>query len=125
MVDELKSFFAGQWRAASGPEYTTHYPADGSVVAQLHAATVADVDEAVQAAEKARLHRSWAGLKRHERAGILYRMAAGIRERSEELAQLQRLDNGKPISETRALVASGALGGWSRPWWGPSCKPIV
>ena len=108
MVDELKSFFAGQWRDASGPAYSTHYPADGSVVAQLHAATVADVDEAVQAAEKARLHKSWAGLKRHERAGILYRMAAGIRERAEELAQLQRLDNGKPINETRALVASAA-----------------
>jgi hypothetical protein len=108
MVDELKSFYAGQWRHASGPEYTTHYPADGSVVAQLHAATVADVDEAVQAAEKARLDSPWARLKRHERAGMLYRMAAGIRERAEELAQLQRLDNGKPINETRALVASAA-----------------
>ena len=94
MVNELKSFFAGQWRDASGPQYSTHYPADGSEVAQLRAATVADVDEAVQAAEKARLHKSWAGLKRHERAGILYRMAAGIRERAEELAQLQRFCDG-------------------------------
>ncbi|WP_121410501.1 aldehyde dehydrogenase family protein, partial [Pseudomonas aeruginosa] len=36
------------------------------------------------------------------------RIAALIRERSEELAQLQRLDNGKPIRETRNLVASAA-----------------
>ena len=41
-------------------------------------------------------------LEPHERAAILYRIAALIRERSEALAQLQRRDNGKPISETRA-----------------------
>jgi acyl-CoA reductase-like NAD-dependent aldehyde dehydrogenase len=69
---------------------------------------VTDVDEAVQAAERARLQPSWANLKRHERAAILHRIAAGIRSRGEELAQLQRLDNGKPINETRALVASAA-----------------
>jgi acyl-CoA reductase-like NAD-dependent aldehyde dehydrogenase len=108
MTDHLQTFIAGRWRDASGPEYITEYPADGSTVARLHAATVADVDEAVQAAEHARLQPSWANLKRHERAGILHRMAAGIRARGEELAQLQRLDNGKPISETRALVASAA-----------------
>lgn len=108
MTDHLQSFIAGRWRNASGPEYTTEYPADGSTVARLNAATVADVDEAVQAAERARHQPAWANLKRHERAGILHRIAAGIRSRGEELAQLQRLDNGKPISETRALVASAA-----------------
>ncbi|CDO82925.1 aldehyde dehydrogenase [Pseudomonas aeruginosa] len=50
----------------------------------------------------------WAQRKPHERATVLYRIAALIRERSEELAQLQRLDNGKPIRETRNLVASAA-----------------
>jgi len=108
MTDHLSSFIAGRWRNASGPEYTTEYPADGSTVARLNAATVADVDEAVHAAERARHQPAWSNLKRHERAGILHRIASGIRSRSEELAQLQRLDNGKPISETRALVASAA-----------------
>lgn len=108
MTEKLQSFIAGQWRDASGPEYTTEYPHDGSAVARLHAATAADVDEAVQAAERARLQPAWANLKHHERAGILYRVAQGIRERAEELAQLQRLDNGKPIKECRALVASAA-----------------
>jgi acyl-CoA reductase-like NAD-dependent aldehyde dehydrogenase len=54
------------------------------------------------------LHSGWAQRKPHERAGVLYRIAELIRERSEELAQLQRQDNGKPINETRALVASAA-----------------
>lgn len=108
MTEKLQTLIAGQWRDASGPQYATEYPADGSVVAHLHAATAQDVNEAVQAAEHARQQPAWAGLKRHERAGILHRIAAGIRAKSEVLAQLQRLDNGKPINETRALVASAA-----------------
>jgi len=77
-------------------------------VAQLHAATAGDVDEAVQTAEQARLQPAWARLMPHERAGMLHRIAQGIREQSETLAQLQRLDNGKPIKECRALVGSAA-----------------
>src|SRR5262249_49375910 len=42
------------------------------------------------------------------RAAVLYRVAELIRARAELLAHRQRLDNGKPISETRALVASAA-----------------
>ena len=108
MTARLQTLIGGRWRDGSGPLYSTEYPADGSVVAELHAASVADADEAVQAAEAARHRPSWAGLKPHQRALLLHRMAAGIRDRAEELAQLQRLDNGKPISETRALVASAA-----------------
>ena len=108
MTARLQTLIGGRWRDGSGPLYSTEYPADGSVVAELHAASVADADEAVQAAEAARHRHSWAGLKPHQRALLLHRMAAGIRERAEELAQLQRLDNGKPVSETRALVASAA-----------------
>ncbi len=108
MSEKLQTLLAGRWRDASGPEYATEYPHDGSTVATLHGATADDVDEAVQAAERARKLPSWANLKRHERASILHRIAGGIRERAEELAQLQRLDNGKPINECRALVASAA-----------------
>ena len=108
MNTTLQTLMAGRWRDASGPQYTTEYPHDGAAVAQLHAATAEDVDEAVWTAERARLQPGWARLKHHERAGILHRVAAGIRDRAEELAHLQRLDNGKPIKECRALVASAA-----------------
>ena len=104
----LQTFTAGQWRDASGSVYVTDYPHDGSQVATLNAATAHDVDEAVEVAEHARQQPAWANLKPHERASLLHKIAAGIRERGEELAQLQRLDNGKPIKETRALVASAA-----------------
>ena len=44
MSAHLQTLLAGRWRDASGPQYTTEYPADGSTVAALHAATAADVD---------------------------------------------------------------------------------
>ncbi|HMS06363.1 MAG TPA: hypothetical protein PKD73_11305, partial [Burkholderiaceae bacterium] len=47
-MEHLHALIAGRWRDASGPLYTTQYPHDGSTVAQLHAATAGDVDEAVQ-----------------------------------------------------------------------------
>ena len=86
MPDSIQTLIAGRWRDASGPQYTTEYPADGSTVAALHAASAADVDEAVQNAEVARQRGNWAGLKRHERGALLHRIAAGIRARGEELA---------------------------------------
>ncbi|MBO9537718.1 aldehyde dehydrogenase [Herbaspirillum sp.] len=99
---------AGQWRLGGGDRYATLYPATGEAVAHLNAASVADVEEAIAGADHAFRTSGWAQRKPHERAAVLYRVAQLIRERGEELAQLQRLDNGKPISETRNLVASAA-----------------
>ena len=108
MTEKIQTLIAGRWRDACGPLYTTFYPHDGSAVAQLQAASLEDVNEAVEAAERARQQAPWARLMPHERAGLLHRISQGIRARAEELAQLQRLDNGKPIGECRALVASAA-----------------
>lgn len=101
-------FIAGEWRRGGGEVYTSHYPADGSVNAELAAASLEDVNAAIEAAHAAWQRPNWRDIKPHERAAILYRIAALIRERSEALAQMQRQDNGKPINETRALVASAA-----------------
>lgn len=99
---------AGQWRLGRGERYASYYPATGEAVAWLNAASLEDVEETVLGAHQAFLHSGWAQRKPHERAGVLYRIAQLIREQSEELAQLQRQDNGKPIGETRNLVASAA-----------------
>jgi acyl-CoA reductase-like NAD-dependent aldehyde dehydrogenase len=108
MTQHLQSFIEGQWQEAGGNEYTTHYPHDGQVVATLKAATTDDVDRAIQFAHTAWLKGDWAHRMPHERAAVLHRIAQRIREQAEPLAQLQRLDNGKPINECRALVASAA-----------------
>ncbi len=99
---------AGEWRLGAGDESHSLYPATGEVVGRLRAPSLADVDEAIRKADQAFRHSGWAQKKPHERAAVLQRVAQLIRERAEPLAQLQRLDNGKPISETRALVASAA-----------------
>jgi acyl-CoA reductase-like NAD-dependent aldehyde dehydrogenase len=99
---------AGEWRSGRGARYASHYPADGSVNAEIDAASVEDVNEAIEAAHEAWQRPGWRGLKPHERAAILHRIAALIRGRAEALAHLQRRDNGKPIAETRNLVASAA-----------------
>lgn len=99
---------AGQWRLGGGDIYESLYPATGEVVARLRAADAADVEEAIQGADRAFRGSGWAQRLPHERAAVLHRVAALIRAEAESLAQKQRLDNGKPISETRALVASAA-----------------
>lgn len=99
---------AGEWRAGRGKTYASRYPADDSVNAEVSAASAEDAVEAVEAADAAWRRPDWRDIRPHERAAILHRIAGLIRERAEELAQLQRKDNGKPITETRALVASAA-----------------
>lgn len=99
---------AGQWRLGGGEEYESVYPATGEPIARLRAASLADVEEAIVRADQAFRTSGWARMLPHLRAAVLHRVAAIIRERAEELAQKQRLDNGKPIGETRALVASAA-----------------
>ncbi len=106
--DTLQICVAGNWRLGQGDRYASYYPATGEPIAWLNAASVADVEEAIAGADLAFRTSGWAQRKPHERAAVLYRVAQLIRERSEALAQRQRLDNGKPINETRGLVASAA-----------------
>ena len=107
-LDLLPINIAGEWRLGGGDESTSLYPATGEVVGRLRAPSQADVNEAIERADHAFRTSGWAQRKPHERAAVLYRVAQLIRERAEPLAQRQRLDNGKPINETRNLVASAA-----------------
>lgn len=107
-LELLPIHVAGEWRLGGGDAYESLYPATGEPVARLKAASLADVDEAIARADHAFRNSGWAQMLPHLRAAVLHRVAAIIRERAEELAQKQRLDNGKPINETRALVASAA-----------------
>ncbi|WPH12002.1 aldehyde dehydrogenase [Variovorax paradoxus] len=99
---------AGEWRLGGGDVYESLYPATGEPIARLRAASLADVEEAITRADHAFRNSGWAQRLPHERAAVLHRVAQLIREEGELLAQKQRLDNGKPINETRNLVASAA-----------------
>jgi betaine-aldehyde dehydrogenase len=108
LVSSGDIFLGGEWRTGRGNAYASLYPADQTVNAEISTANADDAREAVEIAHRAYQKADWAGLKAHQRAGVLHRIASLIEARHEALAQLQRRDNGKPISETRALVTSAA-----------------
>lgn len=105
---EASHFINGRWQDdPQGESFESCYPATGECIARLNTATGSTVDMAVRAADAAQ--REWAQLPGVERGRVLLRAAALLRERNEELAQLETLDTGKPIQETRvADAASGA-----------------
>lgn len=102
-----KIFIGGQWREGRGDMTESRYPVDGSLNVQFRAASLDDVDEAIDIADAA-WRGEWAERLPHQRAEVLYRVSQLIEEQMDELAELQSRDNGKPLAETRALVASAA-----------------
>lgn len=99
-------YLGGEWRIGRGAALIDRNPHDNSLLAEVSTADAADVDEAVQRGEAAMHDPAWANLLPHQRAQYLHRIAALLERDAEQLAQLQRQDNGKPIHETRALVGS-------------------
>lgn len=98
----------GQWRLGRGDPMRSVFPADGSVTAELNAASLEDVEDAIAAGDSAWQASGWFDRLPHERASVLYRVSELIMARQEALAALQTRDNGKPMAETRNLVASAA-----------------
>ncbi|MCY9589221.1 aldehyde dehydrogenase family protein [Paenibacillus chitinolyticus] len=84
-----------------GSTFTTPNPATGDILAVVSEATEEDIDLAVKAARRAFDEGPWPGLSAAERSRLIYRLADLVEDNLEELAQLETLDNGKPIAETR------------------------
>ncbi len=83
-------------------------PSSGDLIARVAKATRADVRKAVQAAKRALEGKDWGGMLPAERGRILLRIAQAIRERAEELAELETRDNGKPLRQSRNDVQVAA-----------------
>jgi acyl-CoA reductase-like NAD-dependent aldehyde dehydrogenase len=107
---ETRLFIDGAFTdAVSGETFETTSPRDGSVLAQVQAAGAADIDRAVRSARAAFEDGRWRDLPPRERKAILLRWAALIVEHAEELALLDTLEMGKPITESvRIDVAKAA-----------------
>ncbi len=92
----------GQWREAiSGKRFETVNPATGEVITTVAEADKADVDLAVKAARKAFEEGPWSKTTATDRGRILSKLADLIMEHRDELAELETMDNGKPISDAR------------------------
>ncbi len=93
--------------ATSGKTFSTINPANGEVLAEVQVASKADVDLAVVAAQQGQ--KIWAAMTAMQRSRILRRAVEILRQKNDELAELETLDTGKPISETRTVdIVTGA-----------------
>jgi acyl-CoA reductase-like NAD-dependent aldehyde dehydrogenase len=108
-IEPGRLFVGGQWReAADGARTEVVDPSRGTVVTTVAEAGATDVDAAVRAAREAFDGGTWSGLSGRERGRILHRVAELIRENADELAQLESLDVGKPISLCHAVDVTNA-----------------
>jgi phenylacetaldehyde dehydrogenase len=98
-----KMLIGGRWlEAASGKTFPTYNPATGEVLAQVAEGTSTDIDKAVIAARKAFESGPWRKLTTSERGRLIWKLADLIESHLEEFAQLESLDNGKPLGVARA-----------------------
>ena len=101
-------FVGGEWQKGGGAEIVSIFSADGSENMRLNGASDADTLQAIERAKKAQADPAWSGLKPHERAVFLYRIADGIKANIEQISLIQSRDTGKTLRETAALAASAA-----------------
>jgi phenylacetaldehyde dehydrogenase len=98
-----KLLIDGKWLdAASGKTFPVENPATGDVIAHAAEGDKKDIDRAVKAARRAFESGPWPRLSPSERGRLVWRLGDLILEHLEELAELESLDNGKPITVARA-----------------------
>ncbi len=88
--------------SASGETFESINPADESVLTLVAKGGKEDIDRAARAARDAFDHGPWRKMKPAERSRLIYKLADLMEEHQDALAQLETLDNGKPIRETSA-----------------------
>src|SRR6202142_232450 len=95
-------FIDGAWRQpAEGGYFETADPSTGEKLATVAQGSASDIDAAVQAASSALP--KWQALSPHARARYLYALARTVQKHSRRPAVLERMDNGKPIRESRDI----------------------
>src|SRR5271170_1223577 len=97
-----KLLIDGKWvDAASGKTFASYNPATGEVLAQVAEGDREDIDRAVQAARAAFETGPWSRLSPAARGKMIWKLADLIEKHLEEFAQLESLDNGKPLAIAR------------------------
>lgn len=103
-----KMYINGQFTdAISGQTYLTGNPANGETVVEIPLGNAEDVNKAVEAVKAA--FPEWSAKSMAERSDIINRIADELERRSEELAQLDVIDHGTPISLGRMWEQGGKI----------------
>ena len=94
----------GQWRETT-KAFDSINPATGQVLTRVAEASASDVDQAVAAARIALEDRgsAWRKMSASDRGKLIWRLADLVEKNVDELAEIETLDNGKPISESRNI----------------------
>ncbi|MCA0907940.1 aldehyde dehydrogenase family protein [Ruegeria marisrubri] len=100
--DPTLCLIGGRWiRAAAGDSLPLINPSDGTEICRIARGSEADIDAAVQAARSA-LNGDWGRKTALERGRILTRLGQLVLERVDDLARLEAMDVGKPLTQARA-----------------------
>jgi len=111
-VREFQMLIDGQWsRGAEGGNLERRSPGHGIVVSSYQAGTKADAERAIAAARRAFDTGPWPRMTGAERSNILLKAADLIAARADELAYLDCIESGKPISQAKAELG-GAVDIW-------------
>jgi phenylacetaldehyde dehydrogenase len=98
-----KMLINGKWvDAVSGKTFPTYDPATGKEMARIAEGDAADVNLAVTAARNAFDKGPWRRMTASERGKLIWKLADLLEKNLEEFAQLESLDNGKPLTVARA-----------------------
>src|SRR5579872_4396482 len=97
-----KMLINGKWvESASGKTFPTYNPATADVLAQIAEGDAEDINRAVAAARAAFDKGPWSKMSASQRGRIIWKIGDLIEQNLEELAQLESLDNGKPLKIAR------------------------
>lgn len=103
-----KPFIDGEYRSSGTEERTKLVnPANGETFAEVENAGSELVNLAIESAHRA-WQEKWRDFSPGKRTEVLFAIARGIRDRAEELAQAERTNIGKPISDARDEIGLGA-----------------
>jgi phenylacetaldehyde dehydrogenase len=94
--------------AQSGETFEVINPATGEVIAKAAAGGAADIDLAVKAARRAFESGPWSSMNPSGRRNLMWKLADALEKHAEEIATLESLDNGMPLTMARFMVAGGA-----------------
>jgi phenylacetaldehyde dehydrogenase len=105
--------------AKSGKKFDVFDPATGQAIAAVAEADKADVDDAVKAARRAFETGPWSKTSPQDRSKLIWKLADLLEKHADEIAELEALDNGKPIRDARNVDLPGSyeilryMAGWA------------
>ncbi len=110
MLKTYQLFINGKWvDAVSGKTFESINPSTGAIHAIVAEAGKQDIDLAVKAARNAFESGTWSNMDPSERGRLLYRAAMQMRDKLDFFAEIESMDNGLPINETKYIAIPATI----------------